>query len=175
MAVEQTCQLLVAIGVCKQAARIAQGQHEQMDGLQLLAEPHPQLAVIDLRLFTRSGLEPHRGQLRPFARDPMGFKITLDLLITAAEPQARQLAVQYHAVPPYLRPAPRDELGELIDWPPPQLRPARLPTTHSEPAPHRLAIHPQFARNPFDSLAARFTRDHLPHQIPLQHQLLRQT
>ena len=49
MAVEQTCQLLVAIGVCKQAARIAQGQHEQMDGLQLLAEPHPQLAVIDRR------------------------------------------------------------------------------------------------------------------------------
>src|SRR5215472_2744010 len=138
-----------------------------MDGLQLLADPDPQLAVIDLCLFARPGLEPHRRQRRPFALGPMGFEIALDLLITAGEPQTHQLAVQHHTVPPHLRPALRDKFGELLDWSPSRPRPARLPTTQSEPTPHRLAIHPQFARNPLDALAALFPRDHLPHQIPL--------
>jgi hypothetical protein len=97
----------------------------------------------------------------------MGFEITLDLLITAAEPQARQLAMQHQAVPPHLRPALRDELGKLVDQSAPRPGPAWLPTPQPEPAPHRLAIHSQFARYPLDPFAALFARDHLPHQIPL--------
>ena len=48
VAVEQARQFFVAIGVSKQPPRIAQRQHEQMDGLQPLAKPNPELAVIDL-------------------------------------------------------------------------------------------------------------------------------
>jgi hypothetical protein len=74
--------------------------------------------------------------------------------------------VQHHTIPPHLRPALRDEFGELLDWSPPRPQPARLPTAQSEPAPHRLAIHPQFARNPLGPFAAFFPRDDLSHQIP---------
>jgi hypothetical protein len=167
VAIEQARQLFVGIGVGIQPPRIAQRQHEQMDGLQLLAEPDPQLAVVDLGLLARPGLEPYRCQLRPFALGPIGFEITLDLLITAAEPQAHQLAVQHHTVPPHLRPALRDELGELLDQSAPRPGPAWLPTTQPEPALDRLAIHSQFARYPLDPFTALFARHHLPHQIPL--------
>src|SRR5437764_14954500 len=124
-----------------------------MHGLQLLANPNPQLAVVDLGLFAGPGLESNRRQLRPFALGPMGLEIALELLITASEPQARQLAVQHHSIPPYFRPAPRNKVGELIDGPPPRPRPTRLPTAQSEPAPDRFAIHPKFARDPLDPFA----------------------
>src|SRR5919108_3260105 len=73
----------------------------------------------------------------PICAGPDGVEIALDLLITAAEAQAHQLAMQHHTVPPHLRPALRDELSELVDRAAPRLGPARLPTAQSEPAPHR--------------------------------------
>src|SRR6516165_6669897 len=107
MAIEQARQLFVAISVSKQPPRIAQRQHEQMDGLQLLANPDPQLAVVDLGLFAGPSLEPHRRQLCPFALGPMGFEIALHLLITADKPQAPPVrgAAPHHSTPPPARAA----------------------------------------------------------------------
>ena len=56
--------------------------------------------------------------------------------------------------------------AKLVEEPPPRSRPARLPSAQSEPAPDRLAIYPEFARNPLDPFATLFPRDDLPHQIP---------
>jgi hypothetical protein len=64
VAIEQSGQPFVAIPTGKQAPRIAQREHEQVDRLRLFPDPDLQLAVIDLRLFARLSLEPHcRGFL----------------------------------------------------------------------------------------------------------------
>src|SRR5436309_2341244 len=166
VAVEQARQLFVAIGVSKQPPRIAEGQDEQMNGLQLLANTNPELSVVDLRLIAWPGLESHRRKLRPFMLGPMGLEIALELLITASEAQAHQLAQQHHPVPSHLRAAPLDALAERIDWPWPGLMPPRLPGAKPEPTLDRLAIYLEFPRNPLDPFATLPPGDDLPHQIP---------
>jgi hypothetical protein len=42
---------------------------------------------------------------------------------------------------------------------------ARLPSPEPQPTFHRLAIHPEFARNPLGAFAALRTRHNLSHQI----------
>src|SRR5690348_15746217 len=83
-----------------------------MDRLQLFANPNSKLTIIDLGLFPGSGLKAHRRQLRPLALGSEGLQITLNLLITAYEPQAHQFAVQHHTVPSHLGPTLRDEFSE---------------------------------------------------------------
>jgi hypothetical protein len=63
VAVEQSCQTFIVIGAREQAARIPQGEHEQVHRLTLLADKDLELAVVDLSLLARAGLEPHGGEL----------------------------------------------------------------------------------------------------------------
>jgi len=88
-----------------------------MNRLRLLPDPDLELAVVDLRLFARLGLEPHRRQLRPLPLRAVRLKQALHLLIAPGKPKAHQLPVQNRTVPPDLRRALLDELGEAIERP----------------------------------------------------------
>jgi hypothetical protein len=144
-----------------------------MDRRRLLTDPDLQLAVIDLGLFARSGLEAHRGQLRPLPLGPIGLQKALHLLIAAGVAKARQLPIQHHAIPAHLGPASLGKRDELIDWPWPRSILPGLPRAESEPALDGLAINPEFARDPLGAFAALRTRYYLPHQICAHHPLLR--
>ena len=76
------------------------------------------------------------------------------------KPRTLQLAVEHDAVEADFRRAPLDKLGEAIKLTCPPLRLPRLPCAQPEPALDRLAIDPELARNPLDTLRRVLARDH---------------
>src|SRR5207247_2964797 len=106
---------LVRIAIRETAARVAEGEHEEMDGLRPLADPHPQLPEVDLRLLAGAGLEPDGRDGRPAALVPPRLHVPLHLEVAAAEAERPELPVQDGSIPADLRAAPGDELAKRLE------------------------------------------------------------
>jgi hypothetical protein len=73
--------------------------------------------------------------------------------------------VKHDTVEADFRCTPLDKRGEVIQLTLAPLRSPRLPPAQPQPALDRLAINPEFARNPFDALAAFLPRNHFLDQL----------
>ena len=174
VAVEEHREPLVRIAIRETAARVAEGEHEEVDGLRPLADPHPQLPEVDLRLLAGAGLEADGRDGRPAALVPPRLHVPLDLEVAAAEAERHELPVQDGGIPADLRPAPRDELAKRLELlaSPPALR---APAPQVPPALHGLLVHAQLAGDPLHPLAPLEPGQDLPHHVLLHHRPLRRS
>src|SRR5207253_1450856 len=174
VAVEEHREPLVRIAIRETAARVAEGEHEEVDGLRPLADPHPQLPEVDLRLLAGAGLEADGRDGRPAALVPPRLHVPLHLEVAAAEAERPELPVQDRGIPADLRAAPRDELAKRLELlaSPPALR---APAPQVPPALHGLLVHAQLAGDPLHPLAPLEPGQDLPHHVLLHHRPLRRS
>jgi hypothetical protein len=141
VAVEQRGQPFVTVPAGKQAPRIAQREHEQMNRFRLLSDPDLQLSVVDLRLFALAQSRTSPSRLPANAGDhDAALNSRCIWLVTAAEPQRHQFPMQHHSVSVHFWPALLDE-SDVTD----RLRAAarrlpRLPAADSQPRGQRLEV-----------------------------------
>src|SRR6266851_3810385 len=131
----------------------------------LLSNPQCELPEVHLGLLAGLSLESDRRQLCPAPPVAQRLDETLHLLVAAREPQPSQLPLQHHPVPAHLRAAPLDKPGKHIDRPWPRLILPWVPLPRLQPAPDRLAIHPELSRDASAALAPFRPRHHLRHHV----------
>ena len=165
VAIEDDIEPLVRIGARPEAARVAEGEDEEMRDRLRIGNPQTQLAEIHLGLLARAGLEPHRGHRRPLARRAQRLPVALHLQVAAAEAQAVQLAVQDGPVPADLGRPFFQERRARVERPPAGARRPRPPGPAAPPRLHRLAIHGQLARDVLDAFPSRQARQDLFHHV----------
>src|SRR5580700_1133492 len=140
-----------------------------------LPNPQRELPEIHLGLLAGLGLESDRCQLRPAPPLAQRLDVALHLLVAAREPQTRQLPLQHHPVPSHLWTAPLNKPAKCIDRTWPRLILPWLPLPRLQPAPDRLAIHPELSRDASAALAPFRTPHNLRHHVSAYHPLLRRS